>query len=94
MIEGNALAVLPQILQLSEVDHAFIYLDGHPCDSMTSAGAVLEPAVEVLVALSPYQVKVNAIVVDDFRNFGVEKEFPGKISSDRNRRGPFSKRSI
>ena len=78
VIEGNALVVLPQILQLSEVDNAFIYLDGHPCDSTTSAGAVPEAAVEELVALSPYQEKINAIVVDDFRNFGVEKEFPAK----------------
>ena len=78
VIEGNALMVLPELLGRSQVDDAFIYLDGHPCSSATSAGEIPEPAVEELAALSPYQKKINAVVIDDFRNFGVEKDFPEK----------------
>lgn len=77
VIQGDALTVLPQLLQKNGIENAFIYLDGHACDS-TSVYDLPEPAVEELAALSRYQEKINAIVIDDFRNFGVEEKFPSK----------------
>lgn len=78
VIEGDALKVLPELLKRTEVQKVFVYLDGHLCGPMTSCGDVPEPALEALKAISPYREKINAIVVDDFRNFGVEKNFPSK----------------
>ena len=78
VIKGDALKILPELLELNQVKDVFIYLDGHACDSMTSVSDLPEPAVEELAVLSLYWKKISAIVVDDFRNFGVEKDFPEK----------------
>lgn len=78
VIKGDALKVLPKLLQLDEINNALIYLDGHVCGPMTSSGDFPEPAVEELTALSSYKEKINAIVIDDFRNFGVKNNFPLK----------------
>ncbi len=78
LTEGDGLKVLPEILEKSDVRNALIFLDGHPCGARTGTGAVNEPAVEELAVIARYRDKVNAIIVDDFRNFGVESDFPKK----------------
>ena len=78
VIKGDALKMLPQLLELEKTQDALIYLDGHACGPMTSSGDLPEPAVKELALLSSYKEKINAIVIDDFRNFGVEKDFPEK----------------
>lgn len=78
VIEGDALKVLPGLLKRAEIQNVLIYLDGHVCGPNTSAGDFPEPAVEELKALSCHEAKINAVIIDDFRNFGVEKNFPEK----------------
>ncbi len=78
VIKGDALKVLPKLLELNGTQNVFVYLDGHVCGPMTSYGDFPGPAVEELKTLSSYREKINAIVIDDFRNFGVEKNFPAK----------------
>ncbi len=90
VMTGDALKVLPQLLKRSEIQDVFIYLDGHVCGPATSSSNFPEPAVEELAALSPYQEKINAIVVDDFRNFGLEKNFPAKSALIKSAEDHFS----
>jgi len=78
VIKGDALKVLPELLEGNRIQNALIYLDGHVCGPTTSSGDFPEPAVEELKSLSFHKEKINAIVIDDFRSFGVEKNFPEK----------------
>jgi hypothetical protein len=78
VIQGDALAVLPKLLNGEVVNNVLIFLDGHFSGGETACGNLLEPAVEELTIISKYRDKVKGIVIDDFRLFGTEHGFPKK----------------
>jgi hypothetical protein len=78
VIEGDAVDVLPSVLERPEVDNLLIYLDGHYSGSGTARGATPEPACEELEIISKFLWKLRAIIIDDFRSFGSEEGWPSK----------------
>jgi hypothetical protein len=77
-LEGDALKILPTVLEKSDVADALIFLDGHFSGGVTAHGDLAEPACEEIALLARYKSKINAIVVDDFRCFGRDKGWPKK----------------
>ena len=77
-IQGDATVELPLVLQRPECNNAVIFLDGHFSSGKTAHGDVPEPACELLASLAEFKSKINGIVVDDFRLFGVEAGWPHK----------------
>jgi hypothetical protein len=67
----------PKIVARSEVSDLLVFLDGH---FSGARGGLADPAVEEIKALGAFRDKVRAVVVDDFRSFGVEKGWPSKSS--------------
>ncbi|HWH08004.1 MAG TPA: rRNA adenine N-6-methyltransferase family protein [Candidatus Thermoplasmatota archaeon] len=78
VLQGDAMQRLPEILQRSDVRDALVFLDAHYSGGETAHGDLAEPAVEELVILHRHVDKLRAIVVDDFRCFGVNAGFPSK----------------
>lgn len=75
-LEGDALKLLPSVLEKSDVGDALIFLDGHFSGGNTAHGEFAEPACEEISVLSSYRDKINAVIVDDFRCFGRDKGWP------------------
>src|SRR5262249_52955544 len=71
---------LPKIVARSEVRDLLVFLDGHFSGGETALGELPEPAIEEIKALGAFRDKVRAVVVDDFRSFGVEQGWPSKAS--------------
>ena len=78
VIEGDAAVELQNVLQTRGVERAIVFLDGHFSGGTTAHGTVAEPALQELEILSRHRERINAIVIDDFRNFGVESGHPAK----------------
>jgi hypothetical protein len=78
VIEGDALEVIPELLEREEFQSVLLFLDGHYSRGETACGDLPEPAAEELRALVNYRDKINAIVIDDLRSFGTEQDFPKK----------------
>lgn len=75
---GDGRHWIERILQSSEASDVLVFLDGHFSGGITARGNVPEPALEEIAILSRFQSKIAAIVIDDFRNFGVEQGTPSK----------------
>jgi len=70
---------LPKMFSQDEkLSDVLVYLDGHYSGPGTARGDVPEPAVQELDILLPFTDRIAAIVVDDFRCFGVEPGFPSR----------------
>jgi len=67
---------LPAIAK--EVDNAILFLDGHFSGGDTGQGDEPEPILAELDAIEPDLASFVAIVIDDFRLFGVDKGWPQK----------------
>lgn len=78
VIQGDGLELLSKILKRPSIDDALIFLDGHFSEGDTACGDFPEPAVEELRVISQYKHKVSAVIVDDFRLFGIQEGFPSK----------------
>lgn len=78
VMQGDAMQRLPEILARDDVRDALVFLDAHYSGGETAKGDLAEPAVEELDVLHKHKDKVRAIVVDDFRCFGVNEGFPTK----------------
>ena len=78
VIEGDAVIELDNVLRERGVERATVFLDGHFSGGNTACGAVAEPAIEVIDVLARHRHRINGIVIDDFRNFGVEPGHPAK----------------
>ncbi len=78
VIEGDGLAVLPEVLARGDVRDVLVFLDGHFSGGVTARGDIPEPAVLEVDVLARFRDRIRAIVVDDFRCFGVEDGFPSK----------------
>jgi hypothetical protein len=78
VLKGDALNLLPAVLQRSDVRNVLVFLDGHYSGEGTACGSLPEPAVAALTILAPSKDRLNCVIVDDFRCFGVEPGFPSK----------------
>jgi hypothetical protein len=78
VIQGNALEVLPNLLEREEINNALVFLDGHFSGGITACGDLPEPASEELKILAKHKNKIKCIIIDDFRSFGNEPGFPKK----------------
>jgi hypothetical protein len=76
--QGDAVALLPQMLAHPAAGKAVVFLDAHYSGGNTARGEVPEPALAELDILARHRDRIVGIVVDDFRCFGVEDGFPTK----------------
>ncbi|MEP3673422.1 MAG: hypothetical protein ABJM86_10765, partial [Hyphomicrobiales bacterium] len=76
LILGDGSKVLSDIV--SRVKNAVLYLDGHYSGGVTGQGDEPEPVLKELEGVTAYLDNFNAIVIDDFRLFGVEQGWPKK----------------
>jgi hypothetical protein len=75
-LQGDALQLLPSVLEQADVQDALIFLDGHFSGGATAHGDQAEPACDEIALLAEHKDKVNAVVVDDFRCFGRDQGWP------------------
>jgi len=78
VLQGDVLERLPDIFDDPAATDAIVYLDGHFSGDGTARGSQAEPAVEALSVLARYLGRIKAVIIDDFRTFGVEPGFPLK----------------
>jgi len=78
VIQGDAVVELDRLLESRPIDRATVFLDGHFSGGDTSCGTVAEPAIQELAILARHRDRINAVIIDDFRNFGVEPGHPPK----------------
>lgn len=78
LIEGDAVPELRTLLERGDVDNAVVFLDGHFSGGETALGDAPEPAVDAVELLGRHRDRIAAVIVDDFRTFGVEAGTPPK----------------
>lgn len=78
VIQGDAARVLAGVLEQTREGGAVVFLDGHFSGGETALGDLPEPALVELELLAAFSDRVRAVVVDDFRLFGIEPGFPLK----------------
>jgi hypothetical protein len=78
VIEGDGLVELPRLLARPDVQDVLVFLDGHFSGAGTATSDAPEPAVLEIEVLARYRDKVRAVVIDDFRCFGVDPDVPTK----------------
>lgn len=76
LIHDDGVKALPAIAK--EVRKAVLFLDGHFSGGISGSGDEPEPILKELDAIQPYLASFVAIVIDDFRLFGVDKGWPRK----------------
>ncbi|MGX9117698.1 rRNA adenine N-6-methyltransferase family protein [Mesorhizobium sp. BHbsci] len=76
LLLGDGAKLLPEIA--TRVDKALIFLDGHFSGGETGQGDEPEPVLKELDLIAPFISNFVAVVVDDFRLFGVEPGWPRK----------------
>jgi len=75
-LHGDALRLLPSILESADVQAALIFLDGHYSGGDTARGDFTEPACEEIAMLAGHRHKISGLVIDDFRCFGRDPGWP------------------
>lgn len=78
VLQGDAVEWLPKLLDRSDVDSVFLFLDAHFSSGVTACGDHPEPALLELEIIARHLPKVRGFIIDDFRSFGVEPGFPKK----------------
>ncbi|RWL22678.1 MAG: class I SAM-dependent methyltransferase [Mesorhizobium sp.] len=76
LLLGDGARLLPEIA--ARVNKALIFLDGHFSGGETGQGDEPEPVLKELDLIAPFISSFVAVVVDDFRLFGVEPGWPRK----------------
>lgn len=76
LIKGDGVDVLAQISPV--IDDAVLFLDGHFSGGITGIGEEPEPVLKELDIIYEHIDKFVAVVIDDFRLFGVENGWPKK----------------
>ena len=77
-IQGDGLVEIARIFEGAEINNAVVFLDGHFSGGVTAMGDLAEPAVEELAVLSKHRERIAGIVIDDFREFGLQNGWPMK----------------
>ncbi|MGE0325267.1 MAG: hypothetical protein AB7S68_23280 [Polyangiaceae bacterium] len=78
VIQGDADAEVRRLFEQSDLDRVLLFLDGHFSGGVTALGDVPEPAVAILDFLAHHRDRIVGIIVDDFREFGVQPDWPKK----------------
>lgn len=78
VLQGDAAKLLGGVLETTPPADVVVFLDGHYSGGATALGELPEPALVELEVLAAFRDRLQAIVIDDFRLFGVEPGFPGK----------------
>ena len=91
-LEGDALELLPQVLERADVSNALVFLDGHFSGPGTAHGGLAEPACKEIEVLAKHRDKITAFIVDDFRRFGRDEGWPNKIRITEGGRDLFRRR--
>src|SRR5207244_4484725 len=78
VIEGDATKEVARLIAEAGVHDALVFLDGHFSGEGTGVGTVADPAVDVLGQLGEHSDAIRSIVIDDFREFGVQPGWPKK----------------
>lgn len=73
---GDALQMIPEIIDTHHLDRIIVFLDGHAPLGHTPPGLKAEPALEELELLARHKHRLCGVIVDDFRNFGAAPGFP------------------
>ncbi|MHA7900273.1 MAG: hypothetical protein ACX94B_10440 [Henriciella sp.] len=73
---GDGADLLPEISKT--VDGALLYLDGHFSGADTSSSDVPEPVLIEIDLIRPWLDRYRAVVIDDFRLFGIDVGWPKK----------------
>jgi hypothetical protein len=73
---GDGSVLLPQVI--ARTSNALLFLDGHFSGGQTGHGDEPEPVLREVDLLKSHLHNVSAVVVDDFRLFGVEPGWPRK----------------
>jgi len=76
LILGDGKEVLADLAP--SVNRAVLFLDGHFSGGQTGRGEEVEPVLEEIDVISDYIENFCAVLVDDFRLFGVEEDWPAK----------------
>jgi hypothetical protein len=76
LILGDGAKVLGDIAH--KIERAVLFLDGHHSGGATGIGDEPEPVLAELDLISDKLENVSAVVIDDFRLFGVEAGWPSK----------------
>jgi len=76
LIQGDGTKLLGSIS--ARVERALIFLDGHFSGGATGHGDVPEPVLQEVDLMQQHMKNYVGVVVDDFRLFGVEKDWPSK----------------
>ncbi len=76
LLLGDGAELLPKIAASN--DNMLIFLDGHFSGGTTGQGNEPEPVLKELDLLREDLANIGAVVVDDFRLFGVEPGWPRK----------------
>jgi hypothetical protein len=76
LLLGEGVALLPQVAAAET--NAILFLDGHFSGGETGLGEEPEPVLKELDLILPYLDSFQAVIVDDFRLFGVEEGWPNK----------------
>ncbi|MGD9669400.1 MAG: hypothetical protein AB7U75_10130 [Hyphomicrobiaceae bacterium] len=84
---GDGSVLLPQIIV--HAYDALLYFDGHFSGGQTGRGDVPEPVLKEVDLLKDHLHNVSAVVVDDFRLFGLEPGWPRKSEVLRKLEGIF-----
>lgn len=78
VVLGDAVEKLPAVLATEGVDDALVFLDGHFSGGVTALGDLPEPAILEIDTVAKYQDKIRAVIIDDFRCFGINPGWPRK----------------
>ena len=66
------------MLEKEKSGNILLFLDARFSGGLTACGDCPEPALEELKIIAKFRDRVKAVVIDDFRSFGVEPGFPSK----------------
>jgi hypothetical protein len=73
---GDGSEMLPMVME--KASSALLYLDGHYSGGQTGQSDEPEPVLKELDLIAAHLDHVNAVVIDDYRLFGVEPGWPRK----------------
>jgi Ribosomal RNA adenine dimethylase len=76
LLLGDGAVILP--LVAARTKNSIIYLDGHYSGGETGTGDEPEPVLKDLDLVAAHFENISAIIIDDFRLFGLEPGWPLK----------------
>lgn len=78
IMQGDSANVLPQILT-NLAEPCLFWLDAHYSGGNTARGEVDTPIVQELSAILTHPITEHVILIDDAREFGVQRDYPSLL---------------